>query len=140
MRTQLFHPGCLDCSPLSPSRRTDAWCCVPSACCHHFAVSQSGAICCLPSLHRPPMVALINFSSVIYISAVLIFHSHYRLFVDRRFGSFTTPTEGRSIAPRCKRHFLFLFVTDLALFLLSSPLLEACRLSPVHLSYFLYFI
>jgi len=60
--------------------------------------------------------------------------------VARRFGSFTTSTEGRSIAPLCRRQFLSL-VTDLTLFLLSfSTLLETRRLSPVHLSYFLYFI
>ena len=101
----------------------------------------SGAICRFPSLHRPPMLALTCYFQGVPLNVCCAnIPQSLSAVVARRFGSFTPSTEGRSIAPRCRRHFLSL-ITDLPLFLLSSyPLLEARRSSPVHLSYFLYSI
>jgi len=61
----------------------------------------SGAICCLPSLHRPPMLTLNCFSQCDLLNFCCAnIPQSLSAGVARRFGSFTTSTEGRSIAPR----------------------------------------
>ena len=95
----------------------------------------SGSICSSPSLHRPPMLALACcFRSVVLLIFFCVnIPQSLLIVVAERVVSFTTSTEGRSIAPRCRRHFLS-FVTDLPPNVLSSaPPLEARRLPPVHL-------
>ena len=107
-----------------------------------FRCGISDAFCRLPCLHRPPMLALTCFffqCVLLYLCCTVIPQSLSAV-VAGRFGCFTTSTEGRLIAPRCRRQILSL-VTNLPLFLLCFyPLLEARRSYPVHLSYFLYFV
>jgi len=137
VRKQLFHPGCLDCSLLPPSRSSDAQCRVPSACSRR--TSLWSIWCGLQvALSAPTSNVGVN----LFLQCVLLnfccanIPQSLSAVVARCFGTFTTSTEGRSIAPRCRRHFLS-HVTDQPLFLLSSsPLLEhvvylpfTCRIS-----------
>jgi hypothetical protein len=138
VRTQLLHPGCLECSLLSPSRRTDAQCCVPSICSPHFAVVY--LVDLLVALSASTSIVGVNlfFQCVPYTSVVLIF-SHYRMLSLDVSARLLPPLKAVRL-PNVGRNFLS-FATDIPLFLLSSsPLLEARRLSPVHMSYFLYSI
>ena len=140
---QVFHSGCLDCSLLPPSCRSNAQCCVPSACSRRTLLWY---IWCDLQVALSAPTSNVGVNLFFFFQCVLLYFccantpQSLSAVVARRFGSFTTSTEGRSIALHCRRQFLSL-VNDLPLFLLSLyPRLEARRSYPIHLSYFLYFI